>query len=420
MLSTLESGYTAYIGIDWADKKHDICIQHGDGEQREFDVILHNTSSIERWAYSLYKRFGAPIALSIELTKGPVIYALEKYDFFVIFPVNTTTLARYRGAFKPSGAKDDPTDAEFLLDIILRHPERFEPLKKRSEKLQALECLVQQRRKLVSDRQRFINRLRNVLKQYYPQVLDWFERVDFRFLCNFISRWPTLSEAKRARASTLKKYFHAHKMYREALLLKRIAMIKQAIPLTENEGIILPFKLQAKALIGQIESTLDAIDLFDNKISELAKSHKDYSLFDVLPGAGPALAPRLLVAFGEDRNRYSSAADIQKCSGIAPITERSGKKHWVHWRWNCSKFLHQTFVEWAAQTINKSYWAGLYYSQKRKSGANYHAAVRSLAYKWIRILYRCWKSKIRYNEAVYLKALDKRGSKLLINEKALT
>ena len=61
----------------------------------------------------------------------------------------------------------------------------------------------------------------------------------------------------------------------------------------------------------------------------------------------PSLAPRLLVAFGEQRNRFSSAAEVQKYSGIAPVTERSGRKHWVHWRWQCPTFLRQTFVEWA-------------------------------------------------------------------------
>ena len=95
------------------------------------------------------------------------------------------------------------------------------------------------------------------------------------------------------------------------------------------------------------------------------------------------------------------------------MTERSGKKHWVHWRWQCPTFLRQTFVEWAAQTINKSFWAGIYYRQQRDKGCSYQAAVRALAFKWIRIIYRCWQSKTPYNEAAYLNALKRRGSPLL-------
>jgi len=122
--------------------------------------------------------------------------------------------------------------------------------------------------------------------------------------------------------------------------------------------------LQALVFIEQLRVTLRGIKLFDEEIDQLARKHADYSLFSSLPGAGPSLAPRLLVAFGEQRNRYKNAADLQKYSGVAPVTERSGKKHWVHWRWQCPTFLRQTFVEWAAQTINKSYWAGEYYRQQ--------------------------------------------------------
>ena len=121
----------------------------------------------------------------------------------------------------------------------------------------------------------------------------------------------------------------------------------------------------------------------------------------------------ILVAFGEQRERFDSAAALQKYSGIAPVTERSGKKHWVHWRWQCPTFLRQTFVEWAAQTINKSFWAGAYYRQQRDKGCTYQAAVRALAFKWIRILYRCWRTRTPYNESVYLNALKRRGSPLL-------
>ena len=74
-----------------------------------------------------------------------------------------------------------------------------------------------------------------------------------------------------------------------------------------------------------------------------------------------------------------------------------------------------TFVEWAGQTINKSFWAGAYYRQQRDKGSSYQAAVRALAFKWIRILYRCWLTRTPYNETTYLNALRKRGSPLLNN-----
>jgi len=405
--------FTAYVGIDWADKKHDVCIHAANSKQRELAVIAHKVELINEWAQSLVQRFGSPIAVAVELSKGPIVYALQKFDCFVIFPINPSTLAKYRETFTPSGAKDDPTDAEFAVDLLLRHPERFKPLRPQSVEIRALASLVEQRRSLVDDKNRITNRLRMALKQYYPQVLDWFDHIDTQLFCDFIEHWPTLAQVKRARKNTLTTFFHEHNMRFTQLLEGRLTAIKAALPLTMDEAIIIPYRLQAQILIEQLRVSLAGIKQFDEMIGRVAHKHADYTLFSELPGAGPSLAPRLLVAFGEDRSRYRNAADLQKYSGVAPVTERSGKKHWVHWRWECPTFLRQTFVEWAAQTINKSFWAGQYYYQQRAKGCTYQAAVRALAFKWIRILYRCWQTGIPYNESTYLKALEQRGSTLL-------
>ena len=97
--------YTAFVGIDWADAKHDICVQATGSSRREFSCIAHEPARIESWACSLRERFGAPVAVALELTKGPIVYALQKYDFIVLFPVNPVTLARYRQAFTPMGRR---------------------------------------------------------------------------------------------------------------------------------------------------------------------------------------------------------------------------------------------------------------------------------------------------------------------------
>jgi transposase len=407
------SQFAAIIGIDWADKKHDICIQVTDTGQRQVYQIAHKADKIDEWARSLQRRFGGPIAVALELSKGPVVSALQKYDFFVIFPIDPTTLAGYRKAFRPSGAKDDPTDAELALDLLLCHSDHFQVLTPQSVEMRTLMTLVEQRRRLMNDRVRITNRLRNALKQYYPQALEWFDRIDTFLFCDFIKRWPSLAQARRARKATLDKFFREHNMNRRALLERRLAAIKSAVPLTTDEAVIVPYRLQVLTLVAQLEVALQSIRTYDEEIAALAPQHPDYCLFNTLPGAGPSLAPRLLVAFGEQRQRFASAAEVQKYSGIAPVTERSGQKSWIHWRWQCPTFLRQTFVEWAAQTINKSYWAGLYYYQQRAKGCSHQAAVRALAFKWIRILYRCWVTRTPYDEAKYLKALQERASPLL-------
>jgi hypothetical protein len=65
--------------------------------------------------------------------------------------------------------------------------------------------------------------------------------------------------------------------------------------------------------------------------------------------------------------------------------------------------------------MRHSFWAQVYYQQQRAKGNTHQAAVRALAFKWIRILFRCWQERIPYDESVYLQALRRRGSSLIQN-----
>ncbi|MDH5242059.1 MAG: IS110 family transposase [Gammaproteobacteria bacterium] len=412
-MQTELSQYTAVIGIDWADKKHDVCVQDMATGKRRAGQVRHRAEDLDEWARSLHRRFDGPIAIAAELSKGPIINVLQKYDFFVIYPIDPSKLANHRKTFTTSGAKDDPTDAEFALDLLSKHTEHFKPLQPQGVGMRTLMTLVEHRRQLMNDRVRITNRLRNALKQYYPQPLEWFDRIDTVLFCDFIRRWPSQPQARRARRATIERFFREHNMNRKPLLERRIKAIKSAMPLTTDDAVVVSHRLRALALVAQLEVTLQCIKQYDAEIASLAPEHPDYELFSPLPGAGPVHTPRLMVAFGEQRERFNNAAEVQKYGGLAPVTKRSGQSTWIHWRWQCPTFLRQTFVEWSAQTINKSYWAGLYYQQQRSKGCSHQAAVRALAFKWIRILYRCWKTRTPYDESRYLRALQERGSPLL-------
>jgi transposase len=408
--------FAAFVGIDWADAKHDVCLQAVGDDKREFMILEHKPEAIDEWACTIRKRFaGRPVAVGLELNKGPLVYALRKYEFLVLFPVNPLTLAKYREAFTPSHAKDDPTDAELQLELLLKHRDKLTPLNPLSPAMRALEQLVEHRRRLVGDKVRLTNRLTSALKNYFPHVLQWFDDKDTTIFCDFLTQWPTLKAVQLARRATLERFFHAHHVRYVNVIDQRIQAIKSATPLTTDEGIIAPTALLVRALVSQLRVTLQAIDAFDEAIAQRAQSHPDFPLFASLPGAGAVLAPRLLAAFGEQRERYTSADELQKYAGIAPVTERSGNKSWVHWRLQCPTFLRQTFVEWAAESIRHSFWARAYYQQQRNKGTSHQAAVRALAFKWIRILFRCWQNRTPYDESLYLNALQRRGSPLIHN-----
>ena len=119
-------------------------------------------------------------------------------------------------------------------------------------------------------------------------------------------------------------------------------------------------------------------------------------------GAVPPSLPRLLVDFGTDRTRFASAAEVQQLTGIAPVTQRSGQRTYVHWRWAASTFVRQTVHELARHSLRSSPWARAYYALQRQRGKGHHAAVRALAFKWLRIIWRCWQDRTPYDETRYI------------------
>ena len=112
-------------------------------------------------------------------------------------------------------------------------------------------------------------------------------------------------------------------------------------------------------------------------------------------------------------SRYQSAAAIQQYSGIAPVTERSGKnQHWVHRRWARPHFVHQSFFEYANQSVLHCPWAKLFVQEQMAKGKKHPTAVRALAFKWQRIMFVCWRDRVAYDETTYLHSLKRRGSPL--------
>src|SRR6266536_4965398 len=261
MTPTSHTTFAAFVGIDWADAKHDGCLQAPGSAQRACCHLDHTPEAIDAWVTTLRTRCnGQPVAVCLELKKGPLVSALRKYDFLILFPLNPLTLARYREAFTPSRAKDDPTDAELQLELLLTHRDKLQPLQPQSPTMRALAQLVEHRRRVVGDKVRITNRLTSTLKNYFPQVLQWFQEKDTHLCCDFLSRWPTLKAAQLARRSPLETFFRDHHVRVGDVLAKRIHAIKTATPLTTDEGIIAPNVLLVQTLVSQLRVTLDAIE----------------------------------------------------------------------------------------------------------------------------------------------------------------
>ena len=398
--------FVAWVGIDWADEKHAVTLKvigSTTSERRELD---NTPEAVEAWAAGLALRFaGRPVAVALEQSRGPLVCMLSKYAHLVLFPVHPTSLADYRKTWRPSGAKDDPQDGDLLLDLLERHGERLRALRPDTVETRTLQFLTEERRKLVEDRTRYAHRLSAQLKLYYPQILQWFENLTSPLVLDFLQRWPHLAVVQKGKPATLRRFFCQHHCRDQGKMDERLAAIAQAVEATQDAAVLRAGCAAVAVLVRLLRDLQEAIADYDRQIDALAHAHPDYALFDSFPGAGAALVPRLIAALGTQRDRFASAQEIQCCSGIAPVIESSGHQHWVHWRWACSKFLRQTFHEWAQHSIGFSDWARAFYEHQRARNKGHHAAVRALAFKWIRILFRCWQDHKPYDETVYLHAL---------------
>lgn len=402
----------AWIGLDWADARHAVQLQTADGTVERFE-LEQKPAELHEWVAQLQRRFpDGQIAVALEQRKGAVVHALLMYDCFVLYPVNPKTLARYREAFRSSGAKDDPVDAALLLDLVVRHRDQLRAWVPDTVESRTLQALCEQRRKLVNQRVALTNRITSLLKQYFPQALEWVGDLASAQGCDFLTHWPTLAAVQRVRPATIRQFYRAHNCRTAAVIEARVAAIAAARPLTTDAAVVEPLSLSVQTYATQLRTLIAAIQTFDDRIAAAFAAHADHDVFASFPGAGAVGAPRLAAAFGTDRARWDSPAELQAHSGIAPVTERSGKSVWVHHRLACPKFVKQTFHEFADQSIRFSRWARAYYDQQRGRGKNHHAALRALAYKWIRILYPCWKERRPYDEETHLAALRRRRSPL--------
>ncbi|HEY3617741.1 MAG TPA: transposase, partial [Candidatus Sulfotelmatobacter sp.] len=347
-----EPEFVAFVGIDWADQKHVWCWQAADTGEYESGELEHKPEAVEAWVSELCQRFGdGPIAVAVEQVKGALVYMLGKYECLHLYPVPSTMSASMRAALYPSGAKDDPRDADLLLELLVLHRDKLRRLKPDNEATRRVQNLVEERRKLVEEKTAQLNRLTGYLKVYFPQMLEWFAKLDSQLVCDFLERWPSLEELQQVRSGEVKKFF-CHRRGRHGELTEwRMQGISQAMPAIRDRAVIEAKRTVVQVIAQMLRVLLEGIATLDRKIAEAAEAHPDFFIFQSLPGAGAALAPRLLAALGSQRERYGSANEVQKYSGIAPVTERSGKKKWVHFRWACSKFLRQSFHEWAGHSI---------------------------------------------------------------------
>jgi len=400
-----------WVGADWADQKHCLVTRRPDGSQSQLHWIDHQPEHLDDFFLGLRQKYPTGrIGLVLEQSRGALLYGLLKYSFLRIYPINPRCLADFRKAMTASGAKGDPGDADLLCEMGCKHGERLREFEFHDSATRQLVLLTEQRRGIVEEQTALSNQLTSALKCSYPLPLDLFaDDITAPVALDFLKRWPDLAAVQRAKPSVLRAFFYAHHSRSEERIQERLAAIAAGKPLTEDAAILSPMQLLVQTLIERLKAVQKSIAVYDARIQEIFASHAKAKVFASFPGAGPVMAPRLAAAFGTAEANFPIPFAMHCWSGVAPVKQQSGKSELVLWRWARPKFLHQTFVELARHSVLQSAWAQEFFKQHVAKGWSKFRIYRALAFKWIRILWRCWKDNTEYDETKYLRNLQKRG-----------
>jgi transposase len=407
--------YDLVIGLDRSDRKADLHLIDTRSGNAQKHSVATSPEALHDWLAQLRQQQPqATVAICLEQPAANLIVFLETYSWISLYPINPISLQKFRETFVTSRAKNDGKDAQYLAQLLLSHPDKLKLWQPDDSQTRQLQQLVLHRRAVVDQRTGLTNRLKALLKAYFPQALELCGEDLWRPLATaFLLKWPTLHSLQKARKESLKQFYYLQGSRSQTLIEQRLERIEKAVPLTDEIALLHSYTLRVQLICKELQLLQKTLEQFDQLIGKVFQEHADRSIFEALPGAGPVLAPRLLASLGSERERFAQPENLQSFSGVAPVTKQSGGKCHVHRRYLCPKFLKQSFHEYAKVSILHSRWAAAYYWQQRTKGSHHHTAVRALAYKWQRIIWKCWQSRSLYKDAIYEAALKKNKSPLV-------
>jgi transposase len=400
-----------FVGIDWGDRAHEIAAVDEHGGSGGTLHIAHTADGLQElihWLLALSARPAAGeegkqrvhperIACIVETNAGLLVTALLDAGF-PVYPVNPKTLGRRRN---PAGAKTDQIDALLLARLGRSDLAELRRLTPQSPLVEELRGLTRDQDHLIGLQTHLLNQLTACLKAAYPAGLTLFSKLQQRATLLFLLRYPSLAEAQAASVDELVAFLRTMPYFPGALVVaQRIyTRLHAAQPLVSSVTARVKARL-IQALVSQLLPLLEQIAAYDAEITRLFTSHADAAVFASLPGAGKRLAPRLLAGWGDDKARFTSAADMQGLAGTAPVTWQSGQYRVAHRRMACNKPLRQTLHQFAWHSTEKDAWAKDYYLRKRKEGKSHSVAVRALANQWVRVIHAMWRASTPYDPLI--------------------
>src|SRR5580704_1989715 len=329
----------------------------------------------------------------------------------LVYPLNPKSAQAYRQRKAPSGVKDDQLDAWSFADALRLDGQGWKALNPEAALIKELRLLCRDEVSLIEQRTAFVQQLRQALAEYYPAALEAFEDWTSVSAWMFLQRFATPQALEKAGKRQWQNFLHSRRLWGSDQGPRRMEIFAHAsefagtIPTTNAKSLL------ALSLVQMLFALEKQLGLYRQKIQALFAQHPDHDLFGSLPGAGPKIAPRLLSEIGDDRDRFQGDVQNLQClAGTGPVTKRSGKLWESHQRWACSKPLRLVLQLFSEHTFTQCAWAEIYYRTHRAKDQSHAGALRCLAHRWLKIIYKMWLERTPYDPELHHRNQLKHGS----------
>lgn len=399
-----------FAALDWASDHHDVVVVDQRGAV-VCEMSIEHTA--EGWAHLREQlRAYEPLAMAVETNQGLAVEQLLDAGY-AVYPVNPKSAKRYRERKAPTGVKDDVRDAWSLADALRVDGHGWRVLSPEDPLVAELRMLTRDEVALIQQRTGLINQLQGALAEYYPAALAAFADWSRPSTWAFIETFPTPAALAKAGPKRWEKFLRAHQLWREATCEKRMDCFVHALDLRGSAAAVAAKSFLAVSLAKVWRTLEQQLGGYRERIEQRFGEHPDHDLFGSLPGVGPKLGPRLAAEIGSQRDRFDSAEGLQAYAGTAPVTFKSGQieKHVV--RRACAPFLRAAVHHWADHSRQKCAWAKAYYDKHRQDGDSHACALRCLGQRWLKILWRMWQDRARYDEMLHTRHQRQHGSWVL-------
>lgn len=319
-------------GVDWAQEHHDVAIVDHDGKVVASELISDSAEGLSILLRILvdHDPDDGQLPIAIETSRGLLVAGLRAAGRKV-FAINPFSVSRYRDRYRSSRGKSDAFDAMVLANILRTDIDTHRPLSDDSVKLEALRVLTRAQQDAVWEGAEVTNRIRTLLKAFFPMALSAFERggrhrLDSTACRTILSAAPTPESARsltvRQLSSLLKKAGRQRGIAQEATRLHE-ALRQNAMH--QPAAVERAMGLQLQGLLRQLDAIRDTVAELEEAVGTAFHTHPDSGIVSSFPGVGTQLGARFLAEIGDDRARFADARGLRAFAGAAPVTQASGK-----------------------------------------------------------------------------------------------